>query len=105
MWSCCGAPRKPKTFMFKNGTQVKARDIKQAREILKSISLREISNVFQLDSKIWLVDFGRDVTIEVRAPSLSSAKKLGDWLVYLDRREPLEAVEPSRQPTDSFPEL
>jgi hypothetical protein len=80
--------------MFKNGTQVKARDLAQAREILKSISLREISNVFQLDSKIWLVDFGRNVTIEVRAPSLSSAKKLGDWLVYLDRREPLVAVEP-----------
>lgn len=99
MWSCCGSPRKHKTFVFKNGTHVKARDIYQAREILKSISLREISNVIQLDSKNWLVDFGRDVTIEVRAPSLSSAKKLGDWLVYLDRREPLEAVEPNLQLT------
>jgi len=105
MWSCCGAPRKPKTFMFKNGTQVKARDLTQAREILKSISLREISKVFQLDSKIWLVDFGRDVTIEVRAPSLTSAKKLGDWLVYLDRREPLVAVVPNQQPTDLAPDL
>lgn len=94
MWSCCGASRKAKTFTFKNGTQVKARDIKQAREILKSISLREISNVFQLDSKIWLIDFGRTVTIEVRAPSLAQAKKLGDWLVYLDRREPVVAPEP-----------
>lgn len=101
MWSCCGAQRKPKTFVFKNGTQVKARDLSQAREILKSISLREISNVIQLNSKIWLVDFGRDVTIEVRAPSLTSAKKLGDWLVYLDRREPLLVEEPSLQPTDS----
>jgi hypothetical protein len=91
MWACCGSPRKLKTFIFKNGTHVKARNVTQAREILKSISLREIANVFQLNSKIWLVDFGRDVTIEVQAPSLASAKKLGDWLVYLDRREPLLA--------------
>ena len=88
MWYCCGS-RKSKTFIFKNGTQVKAKDVNQAREILKSISLREISNVFELNSKVWLIDFGRDVTIEVRAPCLASAKKIGDWLVYLDRREPL----------------
>jgi len=105
MWSCCGSQRKPKTFVFKNGTQVKARTLSQAREILKSISLREISNVIQLNSKNWLVDFGRDVTIEVWAPSLSSAKKLGDWLVYLDRREPLEAVEPNRPQTGPAPDL
>lgn len=105
MWSCCGSQRKPKTFVFKNGTQVKARTLSHAREILKSISLREISNVIQLNSKNWLVDFGRDVTIEVRAPSLSSAKKLGDWLVYLDRREPLEAVEPNRPLTGPAPDL
>jgi len=92
-WSCCTTPReKPAvTFTFKNGTRVKARNSGHAIQILKSISLRDASKVFQVDARIWVIDFGKGASIEVRGPELVTAKKLGEWSVYLDRRD-LELV-------------
>lgn len=89
MWLCCGAePRKLKTWTFKNGTRVKATDSAHAIQILKSISLRDVTKIFQMDSHIWRIDFGKGVFIEVQEQEQVTAKKLGEWRVYLDRREP-----------------
>jgi hypothetical protein len=88
-WWCCTAPReKPLvTFTFKNGTRVKARDSAHAIQILKSISLRDVAKVFQVDEDTWVIDFGKGVSIEVRGMELARVKKLGEWAVYLDRRD------------------
>jgi hypothetical protein len=87
IWSCCAAPREKttRTFTFKNGTHVKARDSQHAIQILKSISLREES-IFQIDSDTWAVKFGDSVYITVPKKEKEKAHKLGVWTVYLDRR-------------------
>ena len=88
IWSCCAAPREKttRTFTFKNGTHVKARDSEHAIQILKSISLREES-IFQIDSDTWAVKFGDSVYITVPKKEKEKAHKLGVWTVYLDRRD------------------
>lgn len=88
-WGCCtNAREKPMaTFTFRNGTRVKARDPAHAIQILKSISLQEVSNVFQIDSNRWVIDFGKGASIEVQGTALVRVKKLGEWSMYLDRRE------------------
>jgi len=93
MWSCCTTPReKPSvTFTFKNGTRVKAHDSAHAIQILKSISLRDVAKVFQVDAHVWVLDFGKGVSIELQGPELAQVKKLGEWSLYLDRRD-LELV-------------
>jgi hypothetical protein len=87
-WNCCAASREKttRTFTFKNGTCVKAHDYAQALEILKSISLRDGTKVFKVEANTWLIDFGKGVSIKVIAEKLTSAKKLGEWAVYLDLR-------------------
>ena len=93
-WSCCTAPREKATvtFTFKNGTRVKAHDPAHAIQILKSISLRDVvAKVFQVDAHVWVLDFGKGASIEVRGPELAQVKKLGEWSLYLDRRD-LELV-------------
>ena len=94
-WGCCMTPReKPTvTFTFKNGTRVKARNPAHAIKILKSISLRDMSNVFQIDANSWVIDFGKGASIEVRGTVQAQVKKLGEWSMYLDRRD-LELVVP-----------
>ena len=93
IWTCCTTPReKPTvTFKFKNGTRVKARDSAHAIQILKSISLRDVAKVFQVDASVWIIDFGKEATIKVQGRELAQVKKLGEWSVYLDRRD-LELV-------------
>jgi hypothetical protein len=88
IWSCCAAPREKttRTFTFKNGTHVKARDSEHAIQILKSISLREES-IFQIDSDNWAIKFGDSVYITVPKKEKEKAHKLGVWTVYLDRRD------------------
>ena len=88
-WGCCTAPReKPLvTFTFKNGTRVKAHDPAHAIQILKSISLRDVAKVFQVDAHVWVLDFGKGASIEVQGPELAQVKKLGEWSLYLDRRD------------------
>jgi hypothetical protein len=79
------------TFTFKNGTHVKARDSAHAIQILKSISLRDVAKVFQVAANSWVIDFGKGASIEVRGREMAQVKKLGEWNVYLDRRD-LELV-------------
>jgi len=88
-WGCCTTPREKQltTFTFKNGTHVKARNPAHAIKILKSISLRDVSNVFQVDTNNWVIDFGKGASIEVRGTVQAQVKKLGEWSMYLDRRD------------------
>jgi hypothetical protein len=79
------------TFTFKNGTRVKARDSAHAIQILKSISLRDMSQVFQISENTWVIDFGKGAFIEVQGMGPTQVKKLGEWSLYLDRRD-LELV-------------
>jgi hypothetical protein len=79
------------TFTFKNGTRVKARDSAHAIQILKSISLRDVAKVFQVDAHVWVLDFGKGASIELQGAELAQVKKLGEWSLYLDRRD-LELV-------------
>ena len=89
IWSCCATPREKttRTFTFKNGTRVKARDYEHAIQILKSISLRKIPEVLEIDEDTWVIDFGKGVSIEVRGMEQARVKKLGEWATYLDRRD------------------
>lgn len=89
IWSCCSTPREKttRTFTFKNGTRVKARDPEHAIQILKSISLREIPKVVEVDEDTWVVDFGNGASIELKEKERGKARKLGVWTVYLDRRD------------------
>jgi|APGre2960657444_1045066.scaffolds.fasta_scaffold82756_2 hypothetical protein len=86
MWACC-APR-VKKFTFKNGTLIKASDPDEALSILKSISIQEVSRVFKIDSKYWAVNFGEKVQVRIQAMEREKARKQGEWLLYLDRRDP-----------------
>lgn len=88
-WSCCTTPREKATvtFTFKNGTRVKAHDPAHAIQILKSISLRDMAKVFQVDANVWVIDFGKGASIEVLGREMAQVKKLGEWSVYLDRRD------------------
>jgi|LakMenEpi03Aug12_release.lakeMendotaPanAssembly.Ray.scaffolds.fasta_scaffold16361_4 hypothetical protein len=89
IWSCCATPREKttRTFTFKNGTRVKALDSEHAIQILKSISLREIPEVMEIDENTWVVDFGKGVSIKLIEKGKEKASKLGAWTVYLDRRD------------------
>lgn len=89
IWSCCATPREKttRTFTFKNGTRVQARDSAHAIQILKSISLREIPEVLEVDEDTWLVDFGKGASIKLMETGKENATKLGAWTVYLDRRD------------------
>lgn len=82
-----------RTFTFKGGTRVKAKNSTHALQILKSISLREVPKAFQVAKTKWVIDFGKGVSIEVREQEMAPARKLGEWRVYLDRRD-LELVVP-----------
>jgi hypothetical protein len=93
MWACCTTRVKNGTeFTFKNGTRIKARDPDEALDILKSINLREDSKVFKIDSKYWAVHFGEKAQVRIQAtepgPGTEKARKKGEWLLYLDRRDP-----------------
>jgi hypothetical protein len=88
-WWCCTTTReKPTvTFTFKNGTRVKAHDSAHAIQILKSISLRDMAKVFQVSENTWVIDFGNGASIQVQGTGPAQVRKLGEWSVYLDRRE------------------
>ena len=93
-WGLCCATTREKplmTFTFKNGTRVKAHDSTHAIQILKSISIRDVTQVFQVDANSWVIDFGKGASIEVRGMEPAQVKKLGEWSMYLDRRD-LELV-------------
>ena len=89
IWSCCATPREKttRTFTFKNGTRVKALDSAHAIQILKSISLREIPEVMEVDEDTWVVDFGNGASIKLKEKEREKAHKLGVWTAYLDRRD------------------
>ena len=89
IWSCCATPREKttRTFTFKNGTRVKALDSEHAIQILKSISLREIPEVMEIDENTWVIDFEKGVSIKLMEKGKEKAIKLGAWTVYLDRRD------------------
>jgi len=89
MWTCCATPREKttRTFTFKNGTRVKARDYEDAIQILKSISLREIPRVMEIDEDTWVIDFGKGASIELKGKEMARVRKLGEWSMYLDRRD------------------
>jgi hypothetical protein len=89
IWTCCAAPREKitRTFTFKNGTRVKARDPEHAIQILKSISLREVPKVLEADENTWIIDFGKGASIKMKEKEKEKAHKLGVWAVYLDRRD------------------
>lgn len=89
IWTCCATPREKttRTFTFKNGTRVKARDPEDAIQILKSISLREIPKVLEVDENTWIIYFGKWASIKLKEKELEKARKLGEWRVYLDRRD------------------
>jgi hypothetical protein len=86
---CCTSPREKHlaTFTFKNGTRVKALNPAHAIKILKSISLRDVATVFHVDSNMWVVDFGKGASIEVQGTVQAQVKKVGEWRMYLDRRD------------------
>lgn len=88
-WTCCAVPREKTTrvFTFKGGTRVKAHDSVEAFQILKSISLRDVPKAFHVDANTWVIEFGKGVSIEVREQEMAPARKLGEWRVYLDRRD------------------
>ena len=90
MWECCTSHRKRgTTFTFKNGTRVKASDQDQALYILKSFKFHhEVSKVFQLTSEIWMIKFGDNLSLQVEAQQPESARRAGEWLLYLDRKDP-----------------
>ena len=84
---CCATTReKTRTFEFKNGTRVQARDSEHAVEILKSINLREIPEVLEFDENSWVIDFGKGASINLKEKERHKARKLGVWSIYLDRR-------------------
>jgi len=89
IWSCCATPREKttRTFTFKNGTRVQARDSEHAIQILKSISLREIPKVLEIGEDTWVVDFGNGASIKLKEKEWEKAHKLGVWTAYLDRRD------------------
>lgn len=89
IWSCCATPREKslRTFTFKNGTGVKARDPEHAIQILKSISLREVPKVLEIDENTWIIDFGKGASIKLKEKEREKAHKLGVWTAYLDRRD------------------
>ncbi len=91
IWSCCATPREKttRTFTFKNGTRVQARDSEHAIQILKSISLREIPEVLEIGENTWVVDFGKCAFVKFMEKGMvkEKASKLGAWTVYLDRRD------------------
>ena len=89
IWTCCATPReKPtRTFTFKNGTRVKARDSAHAIQILKSISLREFPTVLEVGENTWVIDFGKGASIKLKETEQGKARKLGEWTMYLDRRD------------------
>lgn len=84
-WLCCSNQRQ-KTFMFKNGTCVKATNSDHAIQILKSISLRQDS-IFKIDQGSWAITFGDCVSTHMKEKEREKAHKLGVWTVYLDRRD------------------
>jgi hypothetical protein len=85
---CCKTNRKRKTYIFKHGTRVKADNSRDAIQILKSISIQEVSDVIKFDDENWVIHFGKYASIEIQEMIPEQAKKLGAWMVYLDRREP-----------------
>jgi hypothetical protein len=89
IWTCCASPREKttRTFIFKNGTRVKARDYAHAIQILKSISLREIPEVMEVYENTWVIDFGKRASIKLKETEQEKARKLGVWMAYLDRRD------------------
>lgn len=66
---------------------VNARDPFRAYEVLNSVSLKEVSEVENIGNNLWTIHFGKDVFIELEAPSHIRAQKAAEWFVYLDRRE------------------
>jgi hypothetical protein len=89
MWDCCtGRGKNGMEFTFKNGTRVKASDPDQALSILKSIKFHEVSKVFQIASEMWVINFGENLSMQVEAQEPVSARRAGEWLLYLDRRDP-----------------
>lgn len=86
MWSCCTTSRK-KTFVFENGTLVTAMDPSKAIELLKSISLKRVAEVGESGGR-WVVNFHKNVFMEIQAPDPEQARRAAEWRVYLDRRAP-----------------
>jgi hypothetical protein len=46
-----------------------------------------MAKVFQVDANVWVIDFGKGASIEVLGREMAQVKKLGEWSVYLDRRD------------------
>jgi hypothetical protein len=46
-----------------------------------------VAKVFQVDDNLWVIDFGKGVSIEVQGMEKARVKKLGEWATYLDRRD------------------
>lgn len=86
MWSCCNTPRKS-TFKFEYGTVVKASDFFRAIELLRSISLKNVTDVEYIDGNNWIIKFHPNVSIQIEALDQARARRAAEWLVYLDRRE------------------
>jgi hypothetical protein len=46
-----------------------------------------MAKVFQVDTDNWVIDFGNGASIQVQGTGPAQVRKLGEWSVYLDRRE------------------
>lgn len=86
-WWCCPVIRK-KHFLFENGTVVKATDPFRAIDLLKSISLKNYTEI--RDGKMW---FHPNVSVTIDPRDLARARRTAEWALYLDRRDPKEPVQ------------
>lgn len=74
-------------FKFEHGTTVLAKDPYRAYEVLNSVSIKNVSDVENIGNNTWVVNFGKDVFIELQAASKKRAQQVAEWFAYLDRRE------------------
>lgn len=80
MMSCCS--KRKKTFVFENGTHISAQTLDDAISKLKKT--KEVySRKFFQKTNIWLIEFDSGAFIECESP------RVGDWNMYLDKREPV----------------
>ena len=86
MWECCETRKQ--VFRFENGVLVRAQDQFRAIELLKSISLKDSSEVVHMGQNIWSVKFHKNVFTEIELPDPTSARRAAEWRLYLDRRAP-----------------
>jgi len=80
MMGCCSTRKK--TFTFENGTRVSAQTLDEAISKLKR-TRRIMSSEFLKEKNNWLVEFDSGAVIECDTP------RVGEWNMYLDKREPV----------------